>query len=70
MKKVFEPVTDTIRNTSEKINKHFYGNFSYNSKAIENLNEKVSEIMNDKGMIAPFLASSLVSLFEPENKKF
>ena len=39
------------------------------NKALENLNEKVSELKNDKGMIAPYLASSLVNLFEPENKK-
>ena len=26
------------------------------------------ELMNDKGMIAPYLASSLVNLFKPENK--
>ena len=39
-----------------------------NNKAIENLNEKILELMNDKGMIAPYLASSLVNLFKPENK--
>ena len=35
---------------------------------LEDLNEKVLELMNDKGIIAPNLASSLVNLFEPENK--
>ena len=39
-----------------------------NNKAHENLNEKVLELMNDKVLIAPYLASSLVNLFEPENK--
>ena len=39
-----------------------------NNKSIENLNEKILELMNDKGMIAPYLASSLVNLFKPENK--
>ena len=42
--------------------------YNINNKAIENLNEKVSEQMNDKGMIAPYLTSSLVSIFKPENK--
>ena len=43
-------------------------NFYKNNKAIENLNEKILDLMNDKGMIAPYLASSLVNLFTPENK--
>ena len=30
-----------------------------NNKQLENLNNKLSEIMNDKGIIAPFLISSL-----------
>ena len=42
--------------------------YNINNKAIENLNEKVSEQMNDKGMIAPYLTSSLVSIFKSENK--
>ena len=32
------------------------------------MNEKVLELMNDKGMIAPYLASSLVKVFKPKNK--
>ena len=39
-----------------------------NNKALENLNEKVLELMNDKVMIAPCLASSLVNLFKPDKK--
>ena len=39
-----------------------------NNKSIENLNEKILELMNDKGMIAPYLASSIVNLFKAENK--
>ena len=35
---------------------------------MENLNGKVLEFMNDKVMIAPYLASSLVNLLKPENK--
>ena len=51
-----ETLTKTITETS--IN---------NNKAISDLNEKVLELMNDKGMIAPYLPSSLVNLFKPEN---
>ena len=35
---------------------------------MENFNEKVFELMNDKTMITPFLAPSLVDLFKPENR--
>ena len=67
LEKVFEPMTETIKNTSEIITKTIAENSINNNKAIENLNEKISELMNDKGMIAPYLASSLVNLFKPEN---
>ena len=63
MAKVFEPLTDTLKKTSENITKTIN-----NNKAIENLNEKILELMDDNGMIAPYLASSLVNLFKPENK--
>ena len=39
-----------------------------NNKAIENINEKMLELMNDKRMIAPFLASSLVEVYKFDNK--
>ena len=68
MKKVSEPVTNTIKNTSENIAKTITETSINNNKAIENSNKKVLELMNDKGMIAPYLASSLVKLFKPENK--
>ena len=68
MKKVFEPVTKLVENNSENITKTLTETSINNNKAIENLNEKVLEMMNDKGMIAPYLASSLVNLFKPESK--
>ena len=68
MKKVFEPVTKSLENTSENLTKAITENSINNNKAIENLNEKILELMDDKGMITSFLASSLVSLFKPENK--
>ena len=68
MKKVFEPMTDAIKNTYENITKTVTESSIKNNKAIENLNEKVLELMNDKRMIAPYLASSLVNLFKPEKK--
>ena len=68
IKELFEPVTDTIKNTSEDITKTLTETSIKHNKALENLTEKILESMIDKGMIAPYLASSLVNLFEPENK--
>ena len=68
MKKVFEPVTISLENTSQDITKTLTENSINNNKPIENLNGKILELMNDKGMITPYLASSLVNLFKPENK--
>ena len=68
IKKFFKPMTDEIKNTSEKITKTLTENSINNNKAIENLNEKFLELMNDQGLIAPFLASSLVEVFRKDNK--
>ena len=68
MRKLYEPLTDTIKKTSENISKTISETSSENTKAISDLNEKVLELMNEKGLIAPYLASSLVNLFKPENK--
>ena len=68
MKKVFEPVTKSLENTSENITETLTENSVNNNKTIENLNEKILELMNNIGLIAPYLASSLVNLFKPENK--
>ena len=68
MEEVFEPLTDTLKKTSENITKTITETSVNNNKAIENLNEKILELMNDKGMIAPYLASSLVEVFKKDNK--
>ena len=68
LNKVFEPVTKSLENTSENITKTLTKKSINNNKATENLNEKILELMNNNGLIAPYLASSLVNLFKPENK--
>ena len=68
VKKIYEPLTNTIKDVSENITKTLTENSNNNNKAIENLNEKILELMNDSGLIAPYLASSLVNVFKPENK--
>ena len=66
--KFFKPMTDELKNTSEKITRTLTENFTKNNKAIENLNEKILELMNDKGMITPYLTTSLVEVFKKDNK--
>ena len=68
IEEVFEPLTDTLKKNSENITKSITENSINNNKAIENLNEKILELVNDKGIIAPFLASSLVEIFKSDNK--
>ena len=66
--KFFKPMTDELKNTSEKITKTITENSINNNKAIENLNEKILELMDDKGLIALYLVSSLVEVFKKDNK--
>ena len=68
MTKVFEPLTDTLKKTSENITKTITENSINNNKAISDLNEKILELMNDKDMIAPYLTTSLVEVFKKDNK--
>ena len=68
MEEVFEPLTDTLKKTSENITKTITENSINNNKAIENLIEKILELMNDKGMIAPYITTSLVEVFKKDNK--
>ena len=52
IRKVFEAVTNTIEDTSRDISKSGTETSIKNNKALENLNNKLSEIMNDRGMLA------------------
>ena len=67
-KKIYKPMTDAIKKTSETITKTLTENSINNNKAIDNLKEKILELMNDKGMIAPYLTTSLVEVFKKDNK--
>ena len=68
MKKVFEPMNDTIKDVSENITKTITETSNKNIKAISDLNEKVLELMDEKGLIAPYLTTSLVEVFKKDNK--
>ena len=66
LKKAFEAVTDTIKNTSEKLTKTLTDTSKENNKALENKNNKLLEIMNDRGIIATYLMSPLSKITNPE----
>ena len=67
MKKVFEPVTKSLENTSQDITKTITETSVKNNQAIENLDNKLLEIMNEKGIIASYLLSPLAKIINPEN---
>ena len=66
-KNVFEPITDTIENASEDITKTMMLPSKENNKALEDLNTKFSEVMNDRDTLATWLISPLSKITNPEN---
>ena len=67
MKKVFEPITKSLENTSQDITKTITETSVENNQAIENLDNKLLEIMNVRGMISSYLLSPLSKIFNPHN---
>ena len=67
MKKVFEPVTKSLENTSQDITKTKTEPSVKNNQAVENLNNKLSEIMNDRGILASYLMTLLSEITNPVN---
>ena len=67
MTKVFEPLTDTLEKTSENITKAITESSEENKFALENLNNKLLEIMNDRGILASYLMSPLSKITNLEN---
>ena len=66
-KKIFEPVTHTKKTTSEKLAKTSTESSTKINQALENLNDKLLEIMKDRGVIASYLLSPLSKITKPEN---
>ena len=60
MRKLYEPFTNTIKDVSENITKTRSETSIKNTKAISDLNEKILDLLDEKGLRAPYLASSLV----------
>ena len=67
MEKVFEPVTKSLENSSENLTKVITETSIKNNLAIENINDKLLEIMNDRGILATYLMSPLSRITNPEN---
>ena len=67
MKKVFKPVTKSLQNTSENLTKAITETSLKNNQAIENINNNLLEIMNDRGILATYLMSPLSRITNPEN---
>ena len=64
---VFEPVTKSLANTSQVITKTKLESSLKNNQAIENLNNKLLEIMNDRGVLASYLMTPLSKITNQEN---
>ena len=67
MKKVFEPVTKSLEKISQDITKTITESSKENNLALENLNNKLLEIMNDRGIIASYLISLLSKITNPDD---
>ena len=67
MKKVFEPVTKTSKDVSENVTKHMMITSKENNQASQNLNNKLLEILNDRGILATYLMSLLSKISNSEN---
>ena len=67
MKRVFEPVSKSLENTSKNITNAITEASIKNNQELENLNDKLLEIMNDRGILASYLMSPLSKITNPEN---
>ena len=67
MKKIFEPVTKSREKSSQNITKTIAESSIKNNQALENLNNKLLELMNDRGILATYLMSPLSKITNPEN---
>ena len=67
MKKVFEPFTKSLENTSQNITKVITETSFKHNQAEENLNNELLEIMNDRGILATYLMSPLSKINIPVN---
>ena len=67
MKNVFEPVTKSLENTYQDIAKTITETSIKNNQTLENLNNKLLEILIDRSILATYLMCPLPKLTNPEN---
>ena len=67
LKKLIELLTDTNENTSENLTKILTETSKQNNQALESLNDKILEIMNDRGLSASYLMCPLSKTTNLEN---
>ena len=67
MKKVFQPVTKSLEKNSQDITKTITETSIKNNQAIENINNKLPEIMKVRGKLASYLMSLLSKITNLEN---
>ena len=70
MKKILEAVTKSIKDVSEEVTKTMTENYIKNNQALENLNNKLLEIIKDWGILASYLMSALskITLLESSSQ--
>ena len=66
MKKVYEPVTQILEDFSKDITKTITETSIENNKSLSNVNNKLLEIMNDRGILASYLLSPLSKITNVE----
>ena len=66
MKKELEPVSKTFKDVSEDVTTTLTESVKNKNKALENLNNKLSEIMNNRVIIATYFMSPLSKITNPE----
>ena len=67
LKKVFEPVTRSTKDVSEEVIKTITETSNNNNEALDSLNSKLLEVMNDRVVLATYLMSPLSEITNPEN---
>ena len=67
MKKVFEPVTEPINDVSQDVTKSVTETSYKNNKALEKLNDRLSEIMKNRGILASYLLSAMFKITNPNH---
>ena len=67
MKEVFDPATKSIKDVCDDVAKTMTESSNKKNQVLEKLNNKLLEIMNDRGILATYLMSPLSKITNPEN---